>query len=330
MSTVNIEKRFDQYYQSEYDFNTTSLPRETVDEIKKLAREIRVDYGLAPMGTGIFGWILNQNNSIRFEMVSFDSEKIDGMLYIPRMGHERAYIVLNANKPLVNQIFTTAHEYYHYIKDYQSFRQTPYICDRSQLKDTNEKCACRFAAELLLPDEALKKEIDIYLRRSGAEDIKEVSFSDCAGFIMLLTIIYELPLKAVIYRLVEEGYIDNENQYIKEYDFIKRVLRKTKVLQDCVRELYGKENIYVTQFNSIYDNMEKAYLTGNASEEEILRDAKRLELDQGMVDDIFRYDEHDELGDQDEIANDEELFQIINEKWRENANGHTASKDPLT
>lgn len=72
-------------------------------------------------------------------MVSFDSDKIDGMLYIPTTGKERAYIILNANKPLANQIFTAAHEFYHYVKDYQRFKETPYICDFSMLKDVNEK-----------------------------------------------------------------------------------------------------------------------------------------------------------------------------------------------
>lgn len=82
--------------------------------------------------------------------VAFDSEKIDGMLYVPTTGKERAYIILNSKKPLINQIFTAAHEYYHYIKDYQKFKEMPYICDFSMLQDVNEMKACRFAAELLL------------------------------------------------------------------------------------------------------------------------------------------------------------------------------------
>ena len=69
------------------------------------------------MGTGVFNWILKENSNIRFERVAFDSEKIDGMLYVPTTGKERAYIILNSKKPLINQIFTAAHEYYHYIKD---------------------------------------------------------------------------------------------------------------------------------------------------------------------------------------------------------------------
>ena len=131
MSSIDHNELFEQYYQNEYDFNTDALSKDEIADIKKLVREKRVDYALAPMGTGVFNWILKQSGNIRFEMVSFDSDKIDGMLYIPTTGKERAYIILNANKPLANQIFAAAHEFYHYVKDYQRFKETPYICDFS-------------------------------------------------------------------------------------------------------------------------------------------------------------------------------------------------------
>ncbi len=133
MSSIDHNELFEQYYQNEYDFNTDALSKDEIADIKKLVREKRVDYALAPMGTGVFNWILKQSGNIRFEMVSFDSDKIDGMLYIPTTGKERAYIILNANKPLANQIFAAAHEFYHYVKDYQRFKETPYICDFSMV-----------------------------------------------------------------------------------------------------------------------------------------------------------------------------------------------------
>ena len=140
MSSIDHNELFEQYYQNEYDFNTASLSLDEIAEIKMLAREKRVDYNLAPMGTGVFNWILKENSNIRFERVAFDSEKIDGMLYVPTTGKERAYIILNSKKPLINQIFTAAHEYYHYIKDYQKFKEMPYICDFSMLQDDIKNC----------------------------------------------------------------------------------------------------------------------------------------------------------------------------------------------
>ncbi len=309
MSSIDRNELFKQYYQSEYDFNTASLSQEEVEDIKKLVREKRVDYALAPMGTGVFNWILKQNSNIRFEIVQFDSEKIDGMLYIPTTGKECAYIILNANKPLINQVFTAAHEYYHYIRDYQRFKEAPYVCDFSILKDVNEMCASRFAAELLLPEEALSREIKDYLKTMQIPDAKAMDFNNYATLIIFLTVKYQMPLKAVIYRLAEEHYIDNVNKYIKNYEFIKKVLQEIKIFKKRVDELYGKDNNYVIPYSSTYLDMEKAFSTGNASRENILEDAAKLDLDMNLIKDFL--DQDVEIEDED---NDEELFTMINAK----------------
>ena len=292
MTSIDNNEIFEQYYQTEYDFNTASLTLNEIAEIKRLAREKRVDYASAPMGTGVFNLIQRQSQEIRFELVSFESEKIDGMLYIPTSGQERAYIILNSNKPLVNQVFTAAHEFYHYIKDYQVFKERPYICDFSILKDVNEKKACRFAAELLFPEEALKREINDYCRRLNIKEVKTLDFAQIASFIIIMTVKYQMPLKAVIYRLAEEKYIGNVKEYIENYDFIKKVLQEIKIFDKQVSELYSTDNNFIIPYSMTYQDMEKAFSTGNASKEEILRDAEILSLDMNIVNDfVSREDE---------------------------------------
>ena len=310
MTSIDNNELFEQYYQTEYDFNTASLTLNEIAEIKRLAREKRVDYASAPMGTGVFNLIQRQSQEIRFELVSFESEKIDGMLYIPTSGQERAYIILNSNKPLVNQVFTAAHEFYHYIKDYQLFKERPYICDFSILKDVYEKKACRFAAELLFPEEALKREINDYCRRLNIKEVKTLDFAQIASFIIVMTVKYQMPLKAVIYRLAEEKYIGNVKEYIENYDFIKKVLQEIKIFDKQVSELYSTDNNFIIPYSMTYQDMEKAFSTGNASKEEILRDAEILSLDMNIVNDFVS--QEDEVSD-DEM-DDEELFSIINAK----------------
>ena len=310
MTSIDNKEIIEQYYQTEYDFNTASLTLNEIAEIKRLAREKRVDYASAPMGTGVFNLIQRQSQEIRFELVSFESEKIDGMLYIPTSGQERAYIILNSNKPLVNQVFTAAHEFYHYIKDYQVFKERPYICDFSILKDVNEKKACRFAAELLFPEEALKREINDYCRRLNIKEVKTLDFAQIASFIIIMTVKYQMPLKAVIYRLAEEKYIGNVKEYIENYDFIKKVLQEIKIFDKQVSELYSTDNNFIIPYSMTYQDMEKAFSTGNASKEEILRDAEILSLDMNIVNDFVSRE--DEVSD-DEM-DDEELFSIINAK----------------
>lgn len=311
MLSIDYKELFEQYYQNEYDFNTTSLSATEIVEIKKFAREKRIDYYLAPMGAGIFNWILKEDSNIRFEKVSFDSEKIDGMLYIPTTGKERAYIILNSNKPLINQIFTAAHEYYHYVNDYQKFKRIPYICDFSMLKDVNEMKASRFAAELLLPEEALMREVQDYCRTMGIASMKDMSFNCFATLIIFLTVKYQIPLKAVIYRLVEEHYIDSVDKYIENYEFIKKVFKEIKIFRKRVDELYSTENNYVLPYSSTYQDMERAFATGNASRENVLEDAEKLELDMNVINDFFVEDM--EVEDEDD---DDELFSLINAKRR--------------
>lgn len=307
MSVIAQNELFEQYYQTEYDFNTTSLSQDDIADIKKLAREKRVDYALAPMGTGVFSWILKQNSALRFELVPFASSKIDGMLYIPTAGKERAYIVLNANKPLINQIFTAAHEYYHYVRDYQRFKETPYICDFQALNGVNEMKACRFAAELLLPEDALAHEIRDFCSRINIPNMKNVDLGWAAVLIIFLTVRYQIPLKAVIYRLAEEKYIDDVDKYITNYEFMKKTLQEIKIFGKPIEELYDKENNYVISYSSIYQDMEKAFLTGNASRDDILEDAKKLDLDMELINDFLYEDSEPEDND-----DDDELFSIIN------------------
>ena len=309
MSSIDHKEIFEQYYQSEYDFNTESLSPAEIAELKRLVREKRVDYNLAPLGVGVFDWILKQNSNIRFERVSFDSEKIDGLLYIPTTGKERAYIILNSNKPLINQIFTAAHEYYHYIMDYQKFRQVPYICDFSALKDVNEMKASRFAAELLLPEEAISREIQDYLCLKNMSREK-LDFGDYAAMIIVLTVKYQIPLKAVIYRFYEEQHIRNIDEFIENYEFIKKVLKEIKIFGKKVEVLYNTENDYVLPYSSTYEDMEKAFATGNASKENVLEDAAKLGLDMNVISDFLTEDE----GIDDDGDDDDELFSIINAK----------------
>lgn len=311
MLSIEDSELFEQYYQNEYDFNTDTLSMDEVADIKRLAKEKRVDYAQAPIGTGVFSWILSQNSDIRFELVSFDSDKIDGMLYIPATGMERAYIILNANKPLANQIFTAVHEFYHYIKDYQKFKESPYICDFSMLKNVNEKKASRFAAEILLPEAALLQEINEYCRSRNITDARNMDFSEVAALIIILTVKYQMPLKAVIYRLVEENCIDSVDKYIEQYDFIQKVLQEIKIFKKRVNELYSKENNYVLPYSSTYQDMEKAFSTGHATRENILEDAQKLNLDMGLIHDFLSADT--EADDDDK---DEDLFLMINAKRR--------------
>lgn len=309
MVSINNQEAFQRYYQSEYDYNTSSLSEEEIYAIKELAREKRVNYALAPIGEKIFDWIAEQNANIHFELVDLESDRIDGMLYIPVTGSEKAYIILNSNKPLINQIFTAAHEYYHYIKDYAVIKETPYICNFNALESINEKKASRFAAEFLLPEEALRNEIRLMRKRMDGMDESQFGFEFYGAMSIMLTVKYQMPLKAVIYRLHEEGYINDIGQYIDNYEFIKNVLRELKIVEKKVKYLYGNKNYHLDIDGNIYRQMKSAYDTGYAARDEILCDAEALGLDIRVIKDFFDDKEDEDKND------DLEMQKLLRRLW---------------
>lgn len=308
---IDYEKLKQSYFQQDYDFTINALSNKEIEEIKRLAREKRVDYGQAPLGNRIFDLIASNEKDIRFEKAAFDAERIDGLLYIPAAHGNTAYIIINCNKPLVNQIFTAAHEYYHYIVDYRNVIKEPYICDLTDLGKPNERKASRFAAELLLPEEALKKEIADALIKLDIYDIANADIGYYAAIVIWLMDKYQLPLKAVMYRLAEEGYIDNIDGYIDNYEFIKMLAKKISVVSPRVSELFSNDNNYITPIDSVYDHMEKAFKDGNASAEKIIEDAGKLELNMDLINDFLNKDE--EFIEEDDL-DDDKLFEMINAK----------------
>ena len=138
----------------------------------------------------------------------------------------------------------------------------------------------------------------------------ELDFGDYAAMIIFLTVKYQMPLKAVIYRFYEEHHIHNIDEFIDNYDFIKKVLKEIKIFGKKVEVLYNTENDYVLPYSSTYEDMEKAFATGNASKENVLEDAAKLGLDMNVISDFLTEDE--EIDDDDD--DDDELFSIINAK----------------
>lgn len=101
-----------------------------------------------------------------------------------------------------------------------------------------------------------------------------------------MTVKYQLPLKAVIYRLEDEHFIDNVNKYIENYGFIKKVLQEIQIFREAVSVLYGTANNFIIPYSKTYQDMETVFITGNASKEDIIKDAKTLSLDMDLVSEL--------------------------------------------
>ena len=119
-----------------------------------------------------------------------------------------------------------------------------------------------------------------------------------------------MPLKAVLYRLYEEKYINNVDEYIKNYDFIKSVLLGINIFEDDVKHLYSTGNAYLKIEGLIYRQMKMVYDMGYATREEILSDAEVLDLDIQLILEFF------DVIEEDEDEDDTELMSRIKQIWR--------------
>lgn len=295
-----IETKIEEYSQLRYDFDPKALSRQEINEIKELAKEKRADYGIAPIGINIFRYILEKEKDLFFESEAFDNKDLDALIYMPNTSNNTAFIIINSNQSLLNQVFATAHEYYHYLRDIDDIRDNPKACSLSNQKEKSEQKASRFAAEFLLPDEALKKHINKWFEYIKKEKIKDADLQEIVALCYLLTIKFGLPLKAVLFRLREEEYIDDIGQYLSNYNFLKGSLSEAKTkFSKQARELLSNDNPFID--DNMYAIIPKAFERGYVSLDKLEKEIKILNLDKEYFSDILKVAEDDE---EDEVSNE--------------------------
>lgn len=92
---------------------------------------------------------------VPFVFRAFPNKKCEGM-YIPAQGEDDIAIVgINIKRPITRQRYTAAHELCHHIKD----SRDSYICSLSS-RAPIERYAETFAAELLMPYNEMKRQIE--------------------------------------------------------------------------------------------------------------------------------------------------------------------------
>mgnify|MGYP000559115041 CR=1 FL=1 len=143
------------------------------------------------------------------------------------------------------------------------------LIDRDKI---TEKQADRFAAELLLPAEALK---DAVMNAFGSSNMRDVTDNRALRFIARIQCDWWLPFQAIINRLFEEGYI-NVNQYDKLYaidcrneDGIYRRLLKN--IDSEISELLNKKTKTVGVSNRVIETIISNYEDGLIDDDEFVR-----------------------------------------------------------
>jgi len=270
---TTIAKIIDCQIESGYDFNPGILSEADLRQVRQTSRQARCGIQNAPLGRLIFSYLQSMHPDIQYEVGYFNSD-IDAMIYMPNQDNKLAFIILNGNKPLVNQIFACAHEYYHYLSDMADIHLSPIACFLSSPENNlREHKASRFAAEFLLPGDALACFIENF---QAKYNLDQTSIDSLIMLTKELTLTYEMPVKAILYRLKEERYFQN---LLKNIVPLYEPLKKSIFLlskQSPVRfaELFETPNNYVE--DPIYMIAPTVYQRGFVTYERLEEDMKRL------------------------------------------------------
>lgn len=129
-------------------------------------------------------------NLLDFKVLLFDfPETMSGVIKIQEA---KKVIAVNKNMPVVRQRFTIAHELGHYLSGHSNFsheRETFVDPDKKYLdpRHRDEEEADEFAAELLMPDYLLKKDV-LENKLSATELAKKYEVSEQAMWLQLINL----------------------------------------------------------------------------------------------------------------------------------------------
>ena len=268
-SKTNIDFIINNLSQSKYTFDEKELSSDEILQIKNQSKDARGRYGLnAPIGTNIFSF-LEQKGDIVFQLQDFKESELDAMIIKYSAKSQKKYIIINSDKPLINQIFAAAHEFYHYLYSFIGNSQDSIVCTFSK-NDKEEIKANRFAAEFLLPEEALKDEVNSFSKFIDGKFLN-APIARQIVFCFYLTTKYSIPLKAVMYRLREEN-ISNTDYLLNHYEDVKQLLLDFSKSETHVKELYANKNEYITE--QLYNLVPYLYNKGrldNSTVDEIIK-----------------------------------------------------------
>lgn len=227
-----------------------------IDSIKKLVEEKRRAIGFIGE-TPIAGEIFTILEKLGIFLVEFPIKSNNdkppfsaAMIYYEESNIELAFLGLNTADYFDNQIFAIAHELYHfYTKTGSNFGKV----NKGNCKI--EALANRFAAEFLLPENALKS---IIIEEFKTSLLQTVHTKKLLRFIARLQCTWWLPYRSLVRRIKEIGAI-NDEQYVELYNINERTLR----------EKYGKIGLAINK---------EIFLKLNTSTKKISASPKSIEI----------------------------------------------------
>ena len=135
---------------------------------------------------------------------------------------QKPFVVINSSIPIDCQVFAAAHELYHIWEDDKVDVVPAYVMD-DETGDRNELKANRFAAEFLVEEELLIKELRTYGIASDNISLKDI---------LILYELFCVPYRTMVKRLFEIGFITktDRNRFLNASEQEVMIARKRYAL----------------------------------------------------------------------------------------------------
>lgn len=252
--------------------NSVILDEKQIYDVKRLASEIRQFFGVhqnVPIGSDI-RLLLEKKDILLCEYPFPDAEgthTYGNITWFEADKERTTFIGLNTSSYYDEQIFAIAHEIYHYTTK----TGKAYVPDMDYEDKLIEKQADRFAAELLLPAEALK---DAVADTFSVPNMFTISDKKALRFIARIQCDWWLPYQSIINRLFEEEIISSD-QYERLYEIdcrteqgiYRRILKNT---DGEISDLLNKRTKSVGISNRVIETIISNFEDGLIDDDEFL------------------------------------------------------------
>ena len=189
--------------------NKRVLDARDVIKLRSLANDIRKHWGVfsdVPVGNDLIKLLEDKENIIicEYPFETTSESHTDATITIFETNYGKlTFIGLNSSIYMDEQIFALAHELYHYLTK----TGKAYHLDDDVEDEWDEAKADRFAAELLLPIDALISKVEKYFPNGS---INDAPYLRLLRFIAVLQGEWWIPFRSVVMRLREEKFITSE------------------------------------------------------------------------------------------------------------------------
>lgn len=191
---------------------------------------------------------------------ALDDSKIEGCHVIkPLNGKMEQFVFINTTKAVQEQTWTAAHELGHV------WKVDSYVKEKlNQHSLDSEDLVNRFAAELLLPMDIFKKELEGKLKEYGYRG-PQMSENMMVRLVTYLMNYFCTPYKAIIRRFIELGYVEENSEarflagFEKQIDLYKRLIVENQYTRlETVNRAYSmgsmEQGICILEENEIYSD----------------------------------------------------------------------------